>query len=1008
MFSLKRQAFCFRRAQSVLGLARNADIASISRPSSVTYRRSPSWSAAHSDGQRTPASASEHGHGSTAWSRREVPAFGANGRGFRRCGVPARNSGRAMVSSWPMALSGLRAANEDSPGSARRWSLDAVTDPRSKSVGGAAREGRAAMDRPRSGSPYTPQAVYRRSVQSPRSPMLSPPHFTDSLFRDPFSPASASRRSPAASSPSQPSTPSGLAIADWSFISTYLNSHPDSSGTWPASPLARSRPGSGSVSRDSTIRSPLAQSHVWSAVRDAAEESRPHTAATVRPGSGVLEPILEADAVGAAASLFDRYRVSDGSTRGEVAGAGRMGSPAPAMHEGVAAGRMSWASSRRSEAGGEGGSAGFTPKQLLLAGASRNAESDCGQEPRRLSRSCSVPLVQLDLAHPDRAQRPTVIYSAAKETVVSPCSTDSAWLAPTTSVSDRAASVPLTTNRSSHAVTATDCGASQPEQNDPDTGVQTSSAPLAATTSPLRQNHTRTRTLSAHTKPVPAEIRIYRPSHLSATPVEEHSPSRYGLTRSPTLPLPPSAPATPQKRPSPSTADLDRHLRADSLSPPRSAASAETRSSETIELVPWQVATTDSAGTRRSEEIFRPLSMAQSMGRGGLGLSRDTVVSKGGRGSEVRRSGLMPQLRGGSDFLWGRIEGDGGHGLSQSGSSADPSLVCAGPGPCAPDVCEKTKARPSNGQAGAGHSRSSSGGYTIASPPGGVDRLLLQLEQNSINTRHQRDTSPHRHGSSAYAHRRSTTLNNISIGPRTSSIRRRHQSFDVEAQQRRQSLADPVLAARLVTVIEHPGRHSSGHASASRSAACSVGARYADAERDVASGDAVQIATAGCLKPSTAHWSWPAFALSAFVVVYQALFFTFEACYLWHVISPALPLVAAALFLLLDGLLLQSHLLFSMRTELPLYSSVAMTVAMAYCSAMSALMIAKLARSPDRGASAPGIHFHRARRFEGDALQEVLRDMPFLSVLLGLGVVGMVAGVVLAARLLWKRRHRRE
>lgn len=122
--------------------------------------------------------------------------------------------------------------------------------------------------------------------------------------------------------------------------------------------------------------------------------------------------------------------------------------------------------------------------------------------------------------------------------------------------------------------------------------------------------------------------------------------------------------------------------------------------------------------------------------------------------------------------------------------------------------------------------------------------------------------------------------------------------------------------------------------------------------------------------------------------------------------SPTLPLVAAALFLVLDMLVLQTRLIPSVRRDLFLWEAVTLVFAMAYCSSMSAFKIVEFVRSPDRGAAAPGIHFHPARSGGGDPLQEVLRDTPFSAALFATGILGVIVGLVLVlAVLLLKRRQ---
>lgn len=306
-------------------------------------------------------------------------------------------------------------------------------------------------------------------------------------------------------------------------------------------------------------------------------------------------------------------------------------------------------------------------------------------------------------------------------------------------------------------------------------------------------------------------------------------------------------------------------------------------------------------------------------------------------------------------------------------------------------------------------SRSSSGKYTIASPPGGIDRLLFELEHGSIDSLQRRDTALQSHGNGAYAHRRSSTLNNISIGPRSSSMRRRHQSFDFEAQQRCRSVADHGRAIGLEPVVEHPTALRTKSELGSR-ARLPLKREDTDAapppKRDIARGDASRNAPARLHRLGRLHSPVLTNTLSAFIVIYQALFFTFEASFLWNVISPTLPLVAAALFLVLDMLVLQTRLIPSVRRDLFLWEAVTLVFAMAYCSSMSAFKIVEFVRSPDRGAAAPGIHFHPARSGGGDPLQEVLRDTPFSAALFATGILGVIVGLVLVlAVLLLKRRQ---
>ncbi|KAJ9474893.1 Palmitoyltransferase [Pseudozyma hubeiensis] len=260
-----------------------------------------------------------------------------------------------------------------------------------------------------------------------------------------------------------------------------------------------------------------------------------------------------------------------------------------------------------------------------------------------------------------------------------------------------------------------------------------------------------------------------------------------------------------------------------SLSAPRSAASADSRSSEAVEVVPWQVATTDSDGVRKSEEIFRPLSLIQSR-RG----SSNTVIP-----------GILP-------------------------SAAD------------------------------------------------------------------------------------------STGSQTSTIRKMPPT---------------------------PLKGVSGREWASRSS-------HEDVNMD-----------------SDMFSTLTGEGIGLVMTIYQSLFFIFEAPYWWITFSPALPLAAAALFLLSDGLIIQLLLQRRSNGHLLLCSLTVSVLSLLYCVVLSVWITMRLIRSPDKGASAPGIHFDRSRDtvVDGSAAQEVLRDMPMPVVLAGVGIIGVVVDAGAAMWLWWRR-----
>jgi hypothetical protein len=449
----------------------------------------------------------------------------------------------------------------------------------------------------------------------------------------------------------------------------------------------------------------------------------------------------------------------------------------------------------------------------------------------------------------------------------------------------------------------------------------------------------------------------------------------------------------------------EARLRAVSLSPRRSSGSGETRSSETIELVPWQVATTDTASTRRSEEIFRPLSQALTMSRGGAGSSRDTIGS-----INLRRlnrddgtpalSPLQTPLKGESHFVWSTLDGDRRAFLDDvdahvAQTEANGSRVGLGmvtpaqsvgvrPGEYVyPDMAERTDADRPRVQPGISYAREN----RIAGPPGAVSRLLLELQGNSslpaaqisdwnaLSSAAPAGITHDRNEPRSVLHHRSATVAGPLILPRQSSIRRRHLSVQLD-QLPRSSLGEHVLD---VPEIPEASTPSSEVAVTKRSR---VGNFH--------------------------HTRWCSYTVQAVMLVYQAVFFTFEAARPWHSLSPAVPLVAAGMFLVLDLLMVQMLTFQAMRARLFVWLACASVPTLAYCAAVCAVDIARLT-SDDLGASSAGIHLHPSR--SGGALADVLQDVPMTAVLFVVGALAasvVLAGLVVVGVVALRRRRERQ
>lgn len=1055
--SISAQAATSSEADTRIGAA-----TTISRPSSVGYRRSTSWSAALSDGPRTPTSSSDQHHAPAlvaAASSLEGLAIIVDGSRQTEDFEGPWHGHPSQIRSWPSSEDNSHTRPHFRSDASRRWSADVFSQPDAvqKTSPESDRERRTGrMQDVQSTVPI--KANIQRRLSSEQTPYRSRSvGRIDPIATRSLSPSTGFWKSPVSPASPQARTPSILATGDWGFLHAFLHNSSDNSPALAGSPRSGHRPGSGRLSRDYTIRSPSAFSQAWETNasdvnNDEHQASRSHTPATVRASSSALEPIMERASMDqndtslgdTSVFMFDRYRFSTVSARSEPTETSPRSSPVPATHSGDVTARTSRASSRYSDISSQGVTAGFRPKQLLLTGASRSADPRRGSS--RLSRSFSVPLLTLETAQSDKSSASVRNDRARSETAGSPSSAR-AYLTPTPTFEARFLASP--TLSESPKYVSTRLGDEETGEGSADVaqdvvGLQQCERESLRTTDGDRGGQRR----ATQTKSVPAKISISQPSGRIAVAIQEDGPSTSFETSRPLPVFGTSSQRSPNElttgsttrdRHTSSETDADQSLRSDSLSPPRSAASAETRSSETIEVVPWQVATTDPTSPRRSEEIFRPLSTALSMSRGGPGSSRDTIISGSMLPVAVAPSGShrsslqMPQtpLKGGTDFIWGRPDAERGRNEGRIGP-IDPT-VAAHPKPFGlgmsvpvPSIGLETSTAqyPTDetkqnvwrhtGERDAtrrkvGHEKRLTE-YRISSPPGAMRRLLLELDHTSKDGSHSEAVSSssapvikteHESGPMPVSthHGRSATLNNITVLPRTSSMRRRHQSVDEDRGHRgdlainlsnataieavAEDRADPNIESRPINRAARSGRSGPG------TDARGIG----DDDKDASAPGRALVDFGKLVVKSTPL----RISLEAFLLVYQALFFTFEAAYLWKAISPAVPLVASGLFLVLDVLILETHLLKSVRNKFFLGSTIVTIPTMAFCSAMCALKIILLTGSADLGASAPGIHLN-SNRSDSDsdsAFALVLRDNPFSGILFILGLISMLLSAVL-------------
>lgn len=718
--------------------------------------------------------------------------------------------------------------------------------------------------------------------------------------------------------------------------------------------------------------------------------------------------------------IFDRFRFSSISSRSEPTGTDSPGSPAPVTHSEAQTGPSTRASSRHTHTSSHGTSSSFKLKPLLTGASHSRHISGTSQ---RLSRSTSVPLLALETTQPEVAPRAHQKNKSTSQTAGIPSSLRA--FSRSTPVFREESEPTSTFGGSPNVYKFEECG----ERVETD-AAQTDMSRCASQKGNLSLARAREAVAPSTPKSAPATTNVSSTLAPESMMVEgkqdKQGESSCPIAAAGHSQLSPVKVATSGASQD-SSADLeaDQSLRSDSLSPPRSTASAETRSSDTIELVPWQIVTNDPTGLRRSEEIFRPLSRTFSTSRSGPRTSKDTVNSARqldilARESSSRDPTLpMPQtpLKSGSDFIWARADAArraraDEPGLREAAAVQESSHVGLGisvPVPTSalqpsdvayPDMqiasCneEEDTSRPNVPRG----SDSVVQSHKSADPSGVMQRLLLELEHGSSEN-HATISGVQARNASAEReprHRRNETLSSIEIRPRTSSIRRRHQSDDLDGYSRRRDVlsGDPYQAVGLEAVRERSPMHDVELRPTVRSA--TGGRRVHTDEGQLARNVHLSKWKLSQTLMRVAVVPRLGYTFELYTIIYQALFFIFQAPYLWDAISPALPLVAAALFLVLDVYIVQMHVFKGMRDKLWLCFTVLLTPTMGYCAAMCSLTIVLLTRTPDRGASAAGIHFDRERNPRGNAFQEVLRDMPFSGILFLFGAISMLFSILLA------------
>ncbi|GAC94892.1 palmitoyltransferase [Pseudozyma hubeiensis SY62] len=905
--------------------------------------------------------------------------------------------------------------HHNSSEASRRWSMDAADHP------GATQTQRTA-DRDHVTSPDPTQGLRRALETTLQQPTrrkygtaLARSQSADGPIWQPYAPRMSSRSSLAEWSPLQFNSPSRLDRTSWSFVTTSNNSGPETALSLPGSPSSRSRPGSASLLRESLHRAPRALSYTGDTIvhnRDQ-DDDYPHrsrTPATLRPASAALQPITEGTSIDQDTSLadtstffYDRFRFSSFSTRSDLVETSPRSSPMPAASTG------SITSSKNTNVSSTTGSpSAFKPRQLMITRSS----SLTGTEPyshmsrtnsRRLLRSASAQSVQVARNETARRDIRETVRPRFSEVV---CSTP-------VQNTNQAKSPPeqTTDDNPEQTCNVADDDLRSVDGSDLHAGTGTSAGGSVEMSS-VKLNSDKTGDSPRHDRCAPSEILIPQPSIPCMLPIDDYdaasksasAPSwpefnKVRSTLSPSGEYGSASLSKARSSSSPSSGDQS------SLSAPRSAASADSRSSEAVEVVPWQVATTDSDGVRKSEEIFRPLSLVQS-GRGSSntvipGILPSAASSAGSRASTVRKMPPTP-LKGVSGTEWANRSSRGDVNLESDmfsrltdesiGLGISPLPLRAGEqqlfaktsvaGRSRPGSLQSRKLKQDHAILQTKVERQPSQTGHITSPPGGMDRLLSELDPVTTDSQLRRKVE---------------AAPILDYGIRSSSLRRYHpHGGHVGLGLPRRPEKDAVTFDHHDIDRRLPARCSRQVDSISRSVQSPLDVSFAGAtgrtglnaaNRNVSPKhpDASEV-------QRTPRFLRLAISLGAFMMIYQTLFFIFEAPYWWITFSPALPLAAAALFLLSDGLIIQLLLQRSSNRCLLLCALGMSVLSLLYCVVLSVWITLRLIRSPDGGASAPGIHFDRSRDTVtgGSVLQDVLRDMPMPVVLAGIGTIGVV------------------
>lgn len=452
---------------------------------------------------------------------------------------------------------------------------------------------------------------------------------------------------------------------------------------------------------------------------------------------------------------------------------------------------------------------------------------------------------------------------------------------------------------------------------------------------------------------------------------------------------------------------------------PRShlAASVNTHSSSTVELIPWQVQTTGSEESP-SEEIFRPLSEMRSVRSceaGDTPLSGSFARTMVTDMMALRSTFQMPDtpLSGGAGFARDRWSRDRTSmpmkqgWITTSQGHRYTVLDFSFPMPPGGRGVDRMSCPPGRVQPGLEWRRPKLRSDDLGNS---VGRSSVVLHPACVELEHGLTEEGCSH--SQTQHLRRSTLDSSPTHHRSASIRHRPRTSDPQHHHR--SVLDHTTTVVLGPVSEHFMRgpdlsHTSRRTSISPRA---IRTAFASdwSHHDTSTHSSIRNRGRRLSFATVPACSRFIIFLEVVLILYQGLFIVFETPYLWQAVSPAIALLAAALFLSLDALIMHIHRRHFTFSPLLLYFSILLVSTMAYCIATTTFKIVTLTQSDDMGATAPGIHFQRSRAREGNAFEQLMLDMPVDMLVVVIGLVWMASGVamvVVESLALVRRRTRR-